>query len=909
MTRSAARLIGVAVAALAAGAVLRAQQSPQELPRFRSSIELTSMDVSVFDDHGRPIADLAPEEFRVRIDGDERRVVSAEWISLETPAGPPAQPPPDGFSTNDSATGGRLILIVIDQPNIRFGGTVAIHKAMFSFIDRLQPADRAAVVAVGAGAMSTPFTADRERLKKAIEGMAGQYRQRGPSMFLHGLSLSEASNIRRGALNALGDVVDRECRDAVGGMLAGVELDICTFEIEQQANDAAIDTDFNGRQTLTTIRSLLIALRQIDAPKTMILVSEGFVVQDQLHDVLELSSLSAAARTSIYAIKLDDAMYTRAAAGFDQSLSPLDDRFARVSALESLVSASRGTLFNVIGSGQNIFERVSTELSGYYLLGLESGPSDRDGKAHPIRVDVNRKDATVRTRRAIIASTAALAPRNPREAVAAALSTPLPISALPLRLATFALQGPELHKIQLLIHADIGVDYSSSRSVSVGYVITDREGRVVESHASMTRLPPVMSGVPSPLQFSAGASLLPGDYFMKLAVAEGDRVGTIEHMIHAKVADTGELRVSDLMVGGPVATREEILQPTVGYRVAFGALHGYLEAYGEGARNVTARYEVMSDTQESAVLDADVTPRMAGRSRAIFTHVLPVRQLPPGRYSLRVTLSASGQAVKVVTRPFEVEPPSVLMASATSATAMMSELYLPVPDRMLLQEFNPHDAARPSVVRSFRDRIPPPAQASFDRGVQALAGGALSEAETNFRSVIDPDHDSSAAISYLGAVLAASGRDVDAAGAWQTALIDGNESPDVYEWLVGSLMRSRDLATARSFLEEASTKWPTDARFAKPMALIYAMFGQGVLAVRSLERHLTEHKDDVDALFTAVEWLYQLRQAGASAHSPAEDLKLAKRYADAYAKSKGPQGALVRQWIAFLEKRTSVDND
>ena len=45
-----------------------------------------------------------------------------------------------------------------------------------------------------------------------------------------------------------------------------------------------------------------------------------------------------------------------------------------------------------------------------------------------------------------------------------------------------------------------------------------------------------MNGVPSALQFSGGASLPPGDYTLKLAVAEGDRVGTVEHPIHAGVA-------------------------------------------------------------------------------------------------------------------------------------------------------------------------------------------------------------------------------------------------------------------------------------------------------------------------------------------------------------------------------------
>ena len=84
--------------------------------------------------------------------------------------------------------------------------------------------------------------------------------------------------------------------------------------------------------------------------------------------------------------------------------------------------------------------------------------------------------------------------------------------------------------MQLLIHADVGTDYPASKVVSLGYVITDKDGHIVDSKSGDMRLPPVMNGVPSPLQFTGGASLPPGDYTLKLAVAEGDRVGTVEHV-------------------------------------------------------------------------------------------------------------------------------------------------------------------------------------------------------------------------------------------------------------------------------------------------------------------------------------------------------------------------------------------
>src|SRR4029077_4746672 len=114
MTRLLARSLSVG---LLVAAPLAASAGQQDLPRFRSSVELTSIDAGVYDDRGHPITDLTPADFAVRVDGASRRVVSAEWIPLESPIGPAMPAAPEGYSANDSTTGGRLIVIVIDQPN------------------------------------------------------------------------------------------------------------------------------------------------------------------------------------------------------------------------------------------------------------------------------------------------------------------------------------------------------------------------------------------------------------------------------------------------------------------------------------------------------------------------------------------------------------------------------------------------------------------------------------------------------------------------------------------------------------------------------------------------------------------------------------------------------------------------
>jgi len=573
---------------------------------------------------------------------------------------------------------------------------------------------------------------------------------------------------------------------------------------------------------------------------------------------------------------------------------------ARISARRS---TWRAFFFDLIGRAENIFQRIDQEISGYYLVGVESDPRDRDGKSHPLRVDVNRRGAIVRSRRQML-NTAAdeRVGRTRHQTVSAALYSPLIVSALPLRVASFALQGPERDKVQVLIHADIGTDYAASKVTALAYTIIDGAGRVVENKAFDARLLPVMNGVPSPLQYKTGASLPPGDYTLKLAVAEGERVGTVEHAIHATLPTAPDLTFSELMVGGPIDVGE-LLQPTIGYQVTFGTVHGYFEAYGPKAADVTVEYEIGTDTSSPALINVDVDPRAAGDARSIFTKVIPVHQLPPGKYLLRAIVSVNNRSVKTLVRGFEVAAPKVLMTSAEGlgATSVDAELYLPVDDAAMNPEFAKDETCTDETLAVFRERTPVETRKAFDTGVTFLTAGDYPKAEASFKQAIQPEVDSTSALAYLAVVFASAGHHLQAASAFQTALVDGEDIPQIYDWLGNTLMRNHDYGEARAIFEEAAGKWPSDLRFTRPLAMLYATFGRGREAVRTLERYLDVKSDDVTAYYYAVQWYYTVHSQGVVVHNRAQDLQLAKDYAAAYEKAGGPQLALVKQWIGFLE--------
>ena len=890
-------VLGLSVA-FGVSRTIAAQQTPPQ-QTFRATTEVTPLDVSVVDDRGKPVVDLTPGDFTVRIDGNARKVVSAQWVPLAAPASDKSvPPPPEGYSSNESSTGGRLIVIAIDEPNIRFGGALAIARAANAFIDRLAPSDRVAVAGFGVGAPASVFTADRERIKRVISRMAGQKRVGRMVDLGHNIALVEAQAIERGDAITLAAVLNREC-PTVGMSAAQVEM--CRTQVELEARSLATEVRIDADQTINNLRDLLIGLSRIEAPKTLILITEGFVMSNDSM-IIELGTLAAEARTSLYALRLDNQMFEIADARMP--VNPFADRQARIEGLELLTGAARGTMFTVTGTGQPLFERIEAELSGYYQLAVESDPKDRDGKSHSVRIDVPRRGAIVRSRRQILNAKADRpAPRSARAAVVAALSSPLLSSALPIRVASFALQGPEAGKVQILIHADIGADYPASKPVAIGYMIADKDGRQLDTKSEVARIAPPVSGVPGPLQYTAGASLAPGDYSLKLAVAEGDRVGTVEHTIHAALTQAPDVTVSELMVGGP-AEMGELLKPTIGYEVTFGSVHGYVEAYGSKIDQLTTEYEIATDAAAPALINVDVPPRPAGASRVIFTRVMPIQQLPPGQYVLRAILSANGRSVATVTRPFLVAPPKVLMTSADGLGVLPASetgLFLPVDEQTLSPAFQRNDATDAAVVAEFSEHVEQAAKSSLDEGIQLLTGGDYVKAEATLKKAIQPEFDSTAALAYLAATFAASGHDAEAASAWQTALVDGSEIPRIYQWLGGALMRAKDYNEARSILEEAVGKWPTDPRFLKPLAMLYGTAGRGREAMRTLERYLDEQRDDRDAYYLAVEWLYTVHSSGALVHSAAEDAKLAETYSDAYAKAGGPQAALVKQWVDYLK--------
>ena len=481
---------------------------------------------------------------------------------------------------------------------------------------------------------------------------------------------------------------------------------------------------------------------------------------------------------------------------------------------------------------------------------------------------------------------------------------------------SFNFEGNDRSTVQLLIHADIGRDYTAPQAVAVAYAILNSAGTAIATESIVSRLGPRLGTIASPLPFSAGVGVAPGDYVLKIAVSDGVRVGSIEHPVHASLAGAGELKLSDLTAGGPVPSKSAPARPTVDDTIYFGALHGYLEAYGDAAALTSVKYEVAADDSSPALLVDDAAARQVNERRASFSRLIATGALPPGRYQLRARVSVNGSAATTLTRAFDIAktdagiaaglptpaaaPAPADTARRVSAIDAATEMFLPMEASDLVLPFRVTEALAPETLRSLPIVSRPLHRRAFDEGVAHLRSGDTVAAAASFKTAIKLNTDFTAAVSYLAVTLAASGHDLEAAGAWQTALAGGSDLPQLYLWIGQALLRVREFPRAQSTLEEAARRWPDDVRFARPLAMLYATTGKGHDALASLEKYLAGSPADADALFLGVQWIYQVHLSGKMLHDKPSDLALARSWSDAYARANGTRQPLVNQWIGYL---------
>jgi VWFA-related protein len=921
-----AALMTLTTIGLAAQDPSQPAQPPQT---FKSSVDLVPVDVNVIDGSGRPIADLTAQDFSLKVDGKPRRIATAQFIAV-TRGGERAPVEPRDYSSNPASAGARLIMLAIDQGNIGASrGKYAIDAAR-RFIGRLSPDDRVGLVTIPGAGPQIDFTANHALVENALNSIRGTSDQ-GEHQDSQ-IGLSESIALDRGNKQVLQQIVDREC----AGLSAG-PLGDCVGGLQAQARTLFIDQKSRTRDTLVSLQHVMDRLARTSTPKTVVLLSEGVMIDARdLGEISWLGPAAARGQVTLYVLQLEPPAFEASNSRSSPSRSA-DIQFAH-DGLGFLAGAARGSVFNIVSGADSAFNRLTLELSGYYLLSFEPEPGDRDTKTHKIKIEVpGRKNATVRARNEFSVD----APRalTTEQQLADTIAAPLLASDIGLKLTTFSFTENEGGRVRVVIAAEIDRSQNAGRKLSLAYTVVDSRDQIVSSQLEPEVTLPVSPE--SQTQTYLGAiTAATGTYRIKLAVVDdtGKR-GSVEHTIQARLTNAGQLHVTDLLLGEEGGAGGGLI-PTVSADFKGDLLHGYLELHSEAPevlRSATVALEVAASPDARALESAPARFDDGGATpaRRAAEGVVPIALLPAGEYVARAVVTVAGQRVGQVSRPFRISRTGAARPAATSEGAGANVAKTTIPFTSRMEAFDRASVLTPQVVGFFVDRMnigrtasPTPAAAvaaaregKFDAATEAAKAGGNSQlaaaffdglakysrgdlagAAEKFRETSKLEPDFLPAAFYLGACYAAGGNDRNAAGAWQMSLITEGEAPFIYTLLGDAFLRIGDMNEALDILKEAANMWPENDQVELRLGTAYARAAKPVEAVQALDRYLTRHPEDQDRLFIALRSIYEARSTGQAIGTVEEDRKRFERYAAAYAAAGGTQAAMVEQWRRFVNR-------
>jgi hypothetical protein len=68
--------------------------------------------------------------------------------------------------------------------------------------------------------------------------------------------------------------------------LSSQETQACRFEVESEAREKGRSANQEGNESVQALTALFTGLRAIDAPKTLILISEGFIANENMSRIM-----------------------------------------------------------------------------------------------------------------------------------------------------------------------------------------------------------------------------------------------------------------------------------------------------------------------------------------------------------------------------------------------------------------------------------------------------------------------------------------------------------------------------------------------------------------------------------------------------------------------------------------------
>jgi hypothetical protein len=521
-------------------------------------------------------------------------------------------------------SGGRVVVIVFDDLSLTPARGRMLLAATQRTLSAFNAEDLIGVVTTsGLGPTVNP-TRDRAALVGALRDrrMVGRYDD----------SVGQSNVTQEEALQILSDsphqtllsVLQRECGSSD-------ETTLCASRLKAAADGLGEMTRRRMAQQLTAYEQIIRALSKAPGtPRVIVALTAGIALgldSSEYSDSLDQLSRSAADTNVHFYGLCESPDLVDLSSGMTGQLLLNEGRFLNAGA-QTVANAAGGAAFLVAGTADGLIQRIASETSGFYRLGVEV-PSNLMGQRYlKTTVRVREPGLTVRAGRESIVTTPAVAPVDLDHKLRARLSESGRSNAVPLILG-IQVRRDQADASRVEIDAAVYVPSDVPGPLTIIYTLLgDDGGSIVE--APRKAVAPRSEGG---YRLAFPIRVLHGRYRLRVAAGDANQnVGSVEVSVAATLEHIGRYSASAVLIALPSANGAARFVPQDAIPHGTRNISVSLELYPDFDVAVDAlvvRFELLSSGVSHAILEKEIAPTTSESTR-IAVRIVDSGS-PPGR--------------------------------------------------------------------------------------------------------------------------------------------------------------------------------------------------------------------------------------------------------------------------------------
>jgi VWFA-related protein len=394
----------VALVLIAAAPHARAQQQPT----FRSTTALVQVDAIVLDGQGQFLHGLDASDLTLFEDGKPQKIEQFYMVTHDPATRASLLTAEEAGRPAEAAH--RLFILVFDEGHLAPESLMRVQKGAEAFVGKhISPGDAAGVFVNGELFRGRLFT-DRGTLLAGVRAAKPVVENRQSLLaafreFPRIPSENDALRISEGSREVAERLASEACRAEavlceIEGFAEGVQK-----KIEQKARFYVRSARVLADRTVQIVSAISESLGQYPGRKTIVLLTEGFFVQDARATIERLAGQAARAGVTIYSID------GRGVAPMTGNSDASSTGAARATLFDSgeegpaiLTSGTGGFVVRNIDDMTRAFNMIARDTSTYYVLGYSPTNMNMNGKFRKIDVKTSIDGATVRARKGYMAT-------------------------------------------------------------------------------------------------------------------------------------------------------------------------------------------------------------------------------------------------------------------------------------------------------------------------------------------------------------------------------------------------------------------------------------------------------------------------------------------------------------------------